>query len=129
MIDLNRSTRKTRHFQKDLRKAEVATKFIGRGSPSSSTHAYAIAAGDRANTGQYDERDIVMISAEGDRSNRQSPDFHEIELAPKARALILTDTPEHRDRAYNIGERQVATFLDRHGYREWQPGSWSPRSA
>lgn len=129
MIDLHRSSRKTGHFTKDLRKAEVATKFIGRGSAASSTHAYALAAGDRANCGEYTERDIVMISAEGNRRNRVDPDFEEIRLAMNARALILTDAPEHRDRPYNLGERQVACFLNDHGYREGQPGAWSPRSS
>ena len=55
---------------KDQRKANAANKFIGRGSPRSSTNAYAIAFGDAANCGEYTSEDVVFVSAEGARSGR-----------------------------------------------------------
>ncbi|GGD81842.1 hypothetical protein [Croceicoccus mobilis] len=128
MIDLSNSTRKTRFFHKDQAKAARSTKFIGRGSASSSTRAYAIAAGDRANSGRYDASDVVMISAEGMRSNRQAPDFVEINKAISARASFITDDKANRSRNYNLGEREVAAFLTVRGYTETAPGYWSPPS-
>ena len=126
MLDLSRSHRKTRYLDKDQAKADRANKFIGRGSPSSSTNAYALACGEAANAGQYQRSDIVMISAEGNRRGRLAPDFAEIRLAMDAGAAILTDTPAHRERPYNLGEREVAAFLSAGGYVERYPGHWLP---
>lgn len=110
---------------KDQRKATVANKFIGRGSPRSSTNAYAAAYGDNANCGTYTSTDVVFISAEGARSGRLDPDFDEIKRACDANARFITDDPTNRARPYNVGERQVAEFLISQGYRESRPGVWS----
>ena len=110
---------------KDQRKANVANKFIGRGSPRSSTNAYAAAYGDNANCGVYTATDVVFISAEGARSGRLDPDFNEIKRACDANARFITDDPANRARPYNVGERQVAEFLISQGYRESSPGVWS----
>jgi len=126
MLDLTTSARKTRYFEKDNAKAARASKFIGRGSLNSSTRAYAKACGARANCGVYSCSDTVMISAEGARRGRFNPDFAEIQLAMGAGALILTDIPADRERAYNVGERQVANYLARNGYVERRPGCWHP---
>lgn len=127
MLDLSSSTRKSRFFDKDQAKARNATKFIGRGSPSSSTNAYAKACGPLANSGQYDPNDIVFISAEGARSGRLDPDFSEIATACNSQCSFITDDRYNRQRAYNIGERQVAAFLVSRGYRETAPGYWQMR--
>ena len=112
-------TIKTRHAFKDQKKADQANKFIGIGSPASSTNQYRKDYGDMANCGVYDEdADIVFISAEGNRAGRLDPDFKEINLAIKAKVTILTDNPYNRNRSYNIGERQVAQHLQKHGYTE-----------
>lgn len=124
MLDLSSSTRKSRFFAKDQAKARNATKFIGRGSPSSSTNAYAKACGPLANSGQYDPDDIVFISAEGARSGRLNPDFSEIATACHSQCSFITDDRHNRQRKYNIGERQVAAFLVSRGYRETGPGYW-----
>lgn len=110
---------------KDQRKANVANKFIGRGSPRSSTNAYAAAYGDNANCGTYTSADVVFISAEGNRSGRLDPDFDEIKRACDANAQFITDDLANRMRPYNVGERQVAEFLTAQGYRESRPGFWS----
>ncbi len=112
---------------KDQRKANAANKFIGRGSPRSSTNAYAQAYGDNANCGVYTSSDVVFISAEGARSSRLDPDFAEIKRACDANARFITDDAANRSRPYNVGERQVATFLEQQGYRETRPCIWSKR--
>lgn len=112
-------TIKTKHAFKDQKKADQANKFIGIGSLESSTNQYRKDYGDMANCGVYDEdEDIVFISAEGNRTGRIDPDFNEINLAIKAKVTILTDNPYNRNRSYNVGERQVAKFLEEHGYTE-----------
>lgn len=111
---------------KDQTKSDVATCFIGRGSPRSSTAAYAKVWGDRANKGAYTPDDIVFVSAEGNRIGRLDPDYDELLLAIRAGATILTDPPYHRDRPYNVGEREVAEYLDLYEYTETGPGYWVP---
>ena len=128
MLDLGNSNRKTRYFAKDQAKAAIATKFIGRGSARSSTHAYANAVGALANCGSYTRDDIVMISAEGARGGRIDPDFTEIQRAINAGATIITDAPADRNRHYNLGERQVAAYLITRGYREIEAGRWMPKA-
>lgn len=110
---------------KDQRKANAANKFIGRGSPRSSTNAYAAAYGDNANCGSYTSTDVVFISAEGNRAGRVDPDFNEIKRACDANARFITDDIANRMRPYNVGERQVAEFLTAQGYRESRPAIWS----
>ncbi|MDX9742181.1 MAG: hypothetical protein RBT81_13540, partial [Gammaproteobacteria bacterium] len=114
------------YLAKDQRKADQATKFIGRGSPASSTAQYARDLKDIANTGQYTADDVVFISAEGARTDRVDPDFTEIRKAVKAGATFITDDASSRGRPYNVGERQVAKFLVEEGYRESAPGRWTP---
>ncbi|MBT0671100.1 hypothetical protein HT136_22260 [Novosphingobium profundi] len=129
MLDLTKSRRKTAYFGKDARKAAAATKFIGRGSALSSTAAYARACGDLSNCHAYTREDVVMISAEGNRRGRLTPDFTEIDLAIAARSRFITDCREDRERAYNIGEREVARYLAHHGYREYAGGHWMPQTS
>lgn len=111
--------------KKDQAKADKATKFIGRGSKNSSTNRYRISFGDRANTGSYTSSDVVFISAEGQRDGRVLPNYAEIQLALDAGATIITDVPADRARAYNSGERDVASYLETHGYQETAPGTWN----
>jgi hypothetical protein len=111
---------------KDQAKSDKATKFIGRGSARSSTHAYAKAWGDRANSGVYGSADRVFVSVEGARSGRLALDTAEIERAARARATFITDTPYHRARPYNIGEREAALCIESWGYTESAPGVWTP---
>lgn len=127
MVDISTCSGRNRYTEKDTAKAALASKYIGRGSPRSSTDAYRRAIGpSRANTGNYERNDVVWISAEGARSNRIDPDVSEITLATAAGATIITDTAPHRERPYNVGERQVAAILARQSYRETHPGCWTP---
>lgn len=112
---------------KDQAKSDRATKFIGRGSPRSSTHSYMKSWGERANTGRYSPEDIVFISAEGNRGGRIAPDFDEILRAIQGRARIITDIKADRNRPYNLGEREVEQFLKANGYVEIRDGQWIPK--
>lgn len=101
---------------KDQAKADICTKFIGRGSSRSSTAAYALAFGELANCGSYSEDDIIFVSVEGNRRNRVPLDASELQLAIDARASFITDNSYHRERTYNIGERELADLLIQAGY-------------
>lgn len=126
MLDISACLGRTHYAQKDAEKARRANKYIGRGSARSSTNAYAQAIGHaRSNCGSYSASDSVWISAEGNRAGRIAPDFAEIGKACAARATIITDTPEHRARPYNVGEREVAALLTAQGFIEIQPGCWT----
>ncbi|QIB67154.1 hypothetical protein [Kineobactrum salinum] len=111
---------------KDQIKSDQATKFIGQGSSRSSTEKYRKAWGERANCGDYTDRDVVFISVEGNRGGRKEPDFEEIKRAIAANASFITDSLLNRSRPYNIGERQVAQYLDLMSYTETAPGFWQP---
>lgn len=109
---------------KDQRKADVATKFIGRGSPTSSTAKYARAFGALANCGTYSASDAVFISAEGARRGRESIDRDEIKRAADAGVTFITDNRYDRERSYNVGEREVAALLVTLGYPLSNNGTW-----
>lgn len=113
------------YFEKDLNKAKKANKFIGQGSPLSSTSKYMIAAGDLANTGSYCSQDVVFVSAEGLRKGRKCVDFDELKIAADANVIFVTDTIADRERPYNLGERQVAEFLKNNGYKDNGDGVWN----
>lgn len=113
------------YARKDVLKARGATKFIGRGSPASSTNRYMLAAGGLANCGQYVAADVVFASAEGARRGRVPVDYEELGKAAAAGATFVTDSIVDRNRAYNVGEREVAAFLRAHGYADRDTGRWS----
>lgn len=113
------------YFKKDLLKTLNATKFIGRGSLASSTNKYMEASGDLANTGFYLKEDIVFVSAEGMRRFREEINFYELQKAADAGATFVTDNLYDRTRPYNIGERQVASFLKKQGYVDNDSGIWT----
>lgn len=125
---------RNRWLPKDREKWAQANKMIGRGGPQSSTQRYADALGpERANTGSYTPDDVVFVSAEGNRRDRQPPDFDEIGRAADAGATFVTDRkglgaqPGTRSSRYNVGEREVAEFLESRGYRETDgDGVWRP---
>ena len=104
---------------KDQMKADISNKFIGRGSAASSTNQYAKDYGDKGNTGDYVSTDVVFISAEGNRTGRLLPDVTEIVKACEAGATLVTDSPYHRNRQYNVGERFVADLLIKQGCEEF----------
>jgi len=119
---------------KDAKKFKDITKFISRGRPGSSSHAYALALAPITNTGEYTSDDIVGISVNGGyRLDRMLFDRNEVLLAIQARATIVTDDGFARARVYNIGERELAEFLEAMNYEEQQgpdtgfSGIWKPK--
>ena len=50
--------------------------------------------------------------------------FDEIQKAIDAGVTFITDNLYDRTRPYNIGERQVAAFLKKHGYFDNDSGIW-----
>ncbi len=66
----------------------------------------------------------MFVSAEGNRKGRVKFDEKELGKAVAAKATIITDNPSNRKRDYNIGEREVASFLVDRGYKEVAPGTW-----
>ena len=123
-------TGNSKYLAKDQAKSDRATKFIGRGSSRSSTHRYMLAWGKLANckAREYTRKDIVFISAEGNRLERVSPPWISIQTAMREGVTFITDIQADRERPYNIGERQVAEFLEVGGYVEVTPGTWKPRN-
>lgn len=121
-------TGKTTYLPKDQAKSDKATKFIGRGSEKSSTAQYASAWGTQANTGIYTSDDVVFVSAEGNRQGRVPADLVELGKATAAGAKIITDVEGDRLRPYNVGEREVAVFLNSNGYTEKDPGVWTKKN-
>lgn len=106
------------YLAKDQLKANQANKFIGQGSINSSTNSYRQCFGNKANCGEYIKEDIVFVSSEGNRKNRLAPNYFELALAIEAEVTFITDKPYDRNRSYNIGEREVASFLIENGYKE-----------
>jgi len=116
---------KGKYVNKDAEKFADITKFIGEGSINSSTHRYAEALAEIANTGEYSADDVVGVSVEGARRNRIPLNKEELLLAIKAEAMIITDTHYHRHRLYNVGEREAEALLLAMGYREQSSqGTW-----
>lgn len=118
------------HFDKDQKKADVATKFIGVGVTGSSTDRYRIDFGDLANCGQYTEDCVVFVSANGRRKNRKSIPIDELNLAVSSSVIFVADNPAQRNNGYNIGEQELAEFLLENNYIEIPNehcSIWAPR--
>lgn len=113
---------------KDQAKSDKATKFIGFGAKGSSTDAYRKAWGNRANSGQYTNQDTVFVSVNGKRAGRvpihDSTFKNELQKAVDAGAKIIADTKAHRERSFNIGEQELASWLQSVGYQELTDGQW-----
>lgn len=134
---LRSARRQSPYFEKDLAKAAHATQMIGWGSPRSSTCAYAVAAGELANSGRYAAGEVVFVSAEGARAGRFDPigtagprgAYRNLDIAIEAAAIFILDAPHDRARDYNLGERQVAAYLQEAGHVEIVPGLFVPMTA
>ena len=115
------------YWSKDQAKAAIANKFIGRGAAGSSTAVYAAGLPrEVVNCGEYVPTDVVFVSVNGARRNRVLFDRDEVMLAITAGAKIITDSARDRYRDYNIGERELAEFLEENDYEELG-GHWTPK--
>ena len=115
------------YWTKDQAKASRANKFIGVGAPGSSTAVYAAGLPrEVVNCGEYVPTDVVFVSVNGARKNRRLFDQLEVMLAIEAGAAIITDSALDRYRDFNIGERELAEFLEANDYEELG-GFWTPK--
>lgn len=115
------------YWTKDQGKASRANKFIGRGAVGSSTAIYAAGLPrEVVNCGEYVPTDVVFVSVNGARRNRVLFDRDEVMLAIEAGAAIITDSARDRYRDFNIGERELAEFLEANEYEELG-GFWTPK--
>ena len=115
------------YWTKDQDKAAFANKFIGRGAVGSSTAIYAAGLPrEVVNCGEYVPTDVVFVSVNGARKNRRLFDQLEVMLAIEAGAAIITDSALDRYRDFNIGERELAEFLETNDYEELG-GFWTPK--
>lgn len=107
---------------KDVLKASCCSWYLGWGSPNSSTEYYRQQLIDKANCpDQWNAGDYVFISSEGQRVNRYFPLMmykKAIQMGKEKMALFVTDSPFHRMRGYNIGERQISDILSEEGFVE-----------
>ncbi len=114
----------TKHVKKDILKFLICNKLISRGVGSSGL--YAEICSEICNTGEYIPRDIVGVSVNGDRQLRESFDPIEVDKAIEAKVTFITDVRSNRERSYNLGEREVAKYLENNGYREsGSSGRWN----
>lgn len=115
------------YWGKDQAKASRANKFIGRGAAGSSTAVYAAGLPrEVVNCGEYVPTDVVFVSVNGARRNRVLFDRGEVMRAITAGAKIITDSAKDRCREYNVGERELAEFLEENDYEELG-GHWTPK--
>lgn len=70
----------------------------------------------------------MFVSAEGARQKRLAIDQAELARASRAGVTFITDTPADRNRPYNVGEREVADFLQAQGYEDDGQGRWQKRA-
>jgi 3-dehydroquinate synthase class II len=101
--------------QKDQTKFSICTALISRGAPGSSSDKYAkdttLLGITRVNSNDYKADDIVGVSVNGNRAGRLHFDKQLISKALQVGATIVKDSAYHTNRYFNIGERELQTFL------------------
>jgi hypothetical protein len=111
---------------KAIAKSSIATKYIGYGEgiAGSSTEHYRIQAGQYANVGTYNSKDVVFVSVGGRRGNeqvrkvQQNKTILEAIKALEQGATILTDNKVYTDNSnYNEGEKRLKANLESKGYQ------------
>ena len=111
--------------KKAIVKASIATKYIGfaDGIANSSTALYARQAGEYANTGDYNNNDVIFVSIggkRGDESLRKQQQDRTIKEAIKALdlgATIIVDNKSYiANNSYNEGELRLQKNLEAKGY-------------
>ncbi len=130
-----------KYLPKEQFKAQLATQYIGDGGGNdSSTERYKKLYEEYglANTGQYNENDIIWVSSNGKRSNRFNPVvlgrlngvYQYIDKAIEVGATFIMDTKDHieKTKLYNIGEIALAEYFLSKGYqRDDKLGIWTKK--
>lgn len=104
-------------------KGSISNKFIGFGEEGSSTNAYRVQAGDKANTGDYNSQDTIFVSVPGKRGDAktrkeyQDKTIKEAIKAIEAGATLITDNIDYINNSdYNEGEKRLYQNLEHKGY-------------
>jgi hypothetical protein len=119
---------KTKYFAKDMNKWALCNAFIGYGSVGSSTEYYRTEVWPSLGkvNGDFKEGDLIGISVNGSRPKRINPPWHIIDEAIEVGGVgFITDVKKDRNRSYNIGEREVAAYLECRGFYEIADGLWT----
>lgn len=110
-----------KYLAKDKTKFKHCTKLITRGVAGSASSIYSRklffpVSFKNINSTTYTSEDVVGISVNGNRPDRETFDKALVEAAADAGATFVTDSAKHTQRSYNIGEREVQDFLETLGY-------------
>lgn len=119
-------------FAKDVAKFQDSNKFIGQGIGSTGDYNRALGGSDNV----FSRSDIIAVSANGtrrgvvraavvDAAGNLTPEYRAIDRGIRNKAQFVTDIPADRARPFNVGEREVATYLTNKGYVEFKPGRWA----
>lgn len=113
------------YTRKDQQKANIANAFIGYGVAGSSTAQYVVDANNQQipvnENIDASPATVAFVSVNG--GSRMTVDnlnltFEQVVRVLHAGGKIVTDNPYHRGRAYNVGERHIATALIQVGAKE-----------
>lgn len=102
---------------KDILKFSIIDALISRGVEGSSSYYYAIdpltylKLNIPVNPEDYTDYKYVGVSVNGFRRNRLSFDRRLINKAIDNGCIIIADNSYHRNRQYNIGERELYDYL------------------
>ena len=100
---------------KDIEKFSICNAIISRGAYMSSSYKYSndssILGIERINDDSYSDTDIVGVSVNGKRKGRLSFDKNLVKTALLSGAVIVKDNEYHTNRSFNIGEKELETFL------------------
>lgn len=104
------------HQKKDLEKFSICNRLISDGCIGSSSYIYKFfgignITVNNVNKEFYTKDDIVGVSVNGARPNRISFDKELIKKVAEAGARFVTDNLYNANRNFNIGERELASFL------------------
>lgn len=103
------------YLTKDINKFAICNKLITRGAPNSSSARYTnpkvLGLTLDINPTEFEPSDIVGVSVNGNRPNRVSFDHDLVELAVLSGAKIVKDNRANTSRSFNIGERELSSFL------------------
>lgn len=97
---------------KDKVKFNKCNKLITQGAYGSSSYKYSLGYDDKIiNDTKYTRDDLVGVSVNGKRKNRISFNRKLVLLAINSNSRIVKDNSYHTSRDFNVGERELNSFL------------------
>jgi hypothetical protein len=109
---------KMSYTEKDRIKFSICNKLITRGVQGSSSYRYETENPFDLiiNPNEFKKSDIVGVSINGRRKGHLSFDRNLVFDATQSRATLIKDNSFNTKRAYNIGERDLESYLVMQGY-------------